>query len=1610
MRLVIDLQSCQGADPAHARFHLAEALALVRLAAGHEVWLLLNGRMDVAIESIRRAFDGLLPQERIAVFDLPQHSDEPWWRRAAEQVREGAAAALQPDLLYVPDVLGSAYPAALTSITSLSDAFPTVVSLAPGDGGADPAWHRRAAILRNAALVLLTGGAGRARAAYGLDEGQVAEVALAIREGIDAGAAGAAGGAVVVHADAAQYETVLAAFVRIDSALRQAHTLVLAGAADQAAQKALRAQAKRFGMPAQQLHFVRDEDTGLDALYGKAAVVLCVGDAQSIAGLDALAHGVAVIAAQDSPLAALIGEPRALFATNDAAAIADVLDRVLAEPALRAQLAEQNRATGARPTMSVRARQLWDHFEAQYAAHAARRSTLAALPLRRPRLAYVSPLPPARSGIADYSAELVPELARYYDVDLVVDQDGVSDPYIAANFPLRSVTWFDAHAHEFDRVLYHFGNSPFHQHMFPMLERHPGIVVLHDFYLGNIVHHLCEHGYLPGLFRQSLYYSHGFSALADLVRNGLHAAVWKYPNNKPVLDQAVGVIVHARYPQQLACEWYGPSSVRNWATLPLLRGRRAGASRAQARQQLGLSPSEFVVCTFGMLGPTKRNTALLAAWGASPLAQDPHCRLVFVGSNDGGAYGREFLLELERMKCAGKAELTGFVDTERYALWLAACDVAVQLRSKSRGETSAAVLDCLLHGLPTIVNAHGANAELPADVMYRLSDDFSQEELIEALTRLHADPLRRADLAACASAFIEAEHAPAAAGRRYVEAIEGFAAGQGSVALCQELARTVPPAALPEVARALGANARPQGLRQMLVDISALVQSDYKTGIQRVVRSVLHALLEAPPPGWRIEPVYTSGAGTPYRYARRFTAGMLGITDWQLDDAPIDALPGDIFLGLDLATHWTRLNEGRLRQFRERGVQVYFVVYDILPILRPDVFLPNAEHDFKAWLPMLARVSDGLLCISRAVADEVAGYLGTLPPLDRRPLKLGYFHLGADIQASAPTTGLPPGADEILARLAQRPSFLIVGTLEPRKGHLQVLGAFEQLWAEGLDVNLVIVGKRGWMVETLAARLEASPQRGERLFWFENASDEMLLKLYAASDALLAASEGEGFGLPLIEAAQHGVPIIARALPVFREVAGEFAYYFDGPAPADLAAAIRAWLALQAEGRAPASKGMPWLNWAEATGQLLDCVLGQRWYRSMYESSAADVSALNTRASRQLLVDVSTIARNDLRTGIERVVRAQLYALLCNPPPGVRVEPVFLNLEGGQWRYRYARQYADRLLAGAGGALDEAPVQVAPGDWLYCADYNPDAVTGAAAQGLYAQWRQAGVNINFLVHDLLPVLRPEFFPPGAEQAHGRWLAAVAASSDRVICISRAVADEFRQWVQGRDGADVELAVLHHGADLGASAPNAGLADDAEQVLARIGATPSFLMVGTVEPRKGHLQALAAFDALWAAGSEAQLVVVGKEGWSGLPDSQRRTIPQIVERLRKHPELGRRLIWLEGISDEYLERVYAAAACLLVPSEGEGFGLPLIEGAGHGLPILARDLPVFREVAGEHASYFAGTGADQLAGAIREWLALHAAGKAPASAGMRWRSWGDNARDLVDILEGRTAPA
>ncbi|WP_440998040.1 glycosyltransferase [Arhodomonas sp. SL1] len=833
-----------------------------------------------------------------------------------------------------------------------------------------------------------------------------------------------------------------------------------------------------------------------------------------------------------------------------------------------------------------------------------READAAVRPGGRPRLAYVSPLPPQRSGIADYSAELIPELARYYEVELVTEYPEVDAARLTANFPIRSPQWFDTNAHRFDRIVYQMGNSHFHAGMVELLARHPGTVVLHDFYLGHMYAARGELG-APLVYR-----THGYTGLLRLREGGEQDALWSLPFNREVVDTAAGVVVHSAHARDLGTQWLDPEVARRWAVIPHLRRVPADEDRRAARQRLGIDEDVLLVCSFGNLGATKLNHRLLQAWRSGGLAREG-ARLAFVGGVSHSDYTNRVLDEVKAAGAAQSISVTGYLDAEQYGDWLAAADVAVQLRTSSRGESSGAVLDCLARGLATVVNDHGSAAEFPDDVVCKLPADFTDTQLADALRGLLENAGERREFGERGRAFLRAHCHPERIGRLYRDAVEAFHARapvlreRRLVAAIQRLTGGAPDeAALRGAAQSLAALVRP-AQRQLLVDASAIRRHDLGTGIQRVVRAQIRALVEDPPTGYRIEPVFLADSGDHYRYAHPYTCDLLGLPRAGAGERPVEVRPGDLFLAADFDREGAlqACHNGILERWRRRGVGIYFSVYDILPATHPRWFPRDNDRAHARWLQAVARVADGLIAISETVARETRDWLAAHGLKREDDLHLGYARLGAELDGgNTGDAGATTLDDRLLQRLRDGITITMVGTIEPRKGHLQTLEAFERLWTDGEAVNLVIVGGEGWMglpdserrnIPETVQRLRGHPQNGERLHWLAGISDADLEAVYAASDALLAASEGEGFGLPLVEAANHGLPIIARDIPVFREVAGDDNAWFFNAADGDaMAGSLRAWLARYRAGTHPVSDGVERLRWSDNVERIKGLLTG----------------------------------------------------------------------------------------------------------------------------------------------------------------------------------------------------------------------------------------------------------------------------------------------------------------------------------------------------------------------------------------------------------------------------------
>ncbi|MBS3895451.1 glycosyltransferase family 1 protein [Silanimonas sp.] len=333
------------------------------------------------------------------------------------------------------------------------------------------------------------------------------------------------------------------------------------------------------------------------------------------------------------------------------------------------------------------------------------------------------------------------------------------------------------------------------------------------------------------------------------------------------------------------------------------------------------------------------------------------------------------------------------------------------------------------------------------------------------------------------------------------------------------------------------------GRRRVLVDISEVIRLGANTGIQRVVRNYCAGLLRlaAETRQFDVEPIHWTPDGI--RYARNYCRDRFGV-HLPGDDDLVDVRQYDLAFMVD-SSWWSPERFASFhRDIQERSGEVVWMVYDLVPVQTPQYCDPGMPPAFRAWLDYVVATADGCICISRATEVDLLAYVADTNIARKRPLWSRHVHLGSDLES-----GASPAPDHAVIGLVERLQpggyAVALSTVEPRKRYDTILRAFENLWRDGHRLSLVIVGKQGWNVEALANELRGHAEYGRRLHWLESASDGDVKALLASSRCLIQASALEGFGLAVVEAGSMGVPLLLSDIPVFREIAGGEAAYFE---------------------------------------------------------------------------------------------------------------------------------------------------------------------------------------------------------------------------------------------------------------------------------------------------------------------------------------------------------------------------------------------------------------------------------------------------------------------------------
>ena len=804
------------------------------------------------------------------------------------------------------------------------------------------------------------------------------------------------------------------------------------------------------------------------------------------------------------------------------------------------------------------------------------------------KLAYISPLPPEKTGISKYSSELLSFLSEFYDIYCVsTSNSSMSLADKSVTYSLISKEDFKKTFHKYDRVLYHFGNSEFHLPYFELLENFPGVVVLHEVFLDGLSALRNDHF-------QSLFDSHGASSNYALYSHELTQKnnFVRYPCSLEQVDQSLGLIVHSRFAKELLIKWYGEEVSRKCLIVPFPKASKIGDTAAERQE----SHDDILICSFGYLGLGKMNLFLFDAWSHSIFSRS---KLVFVGPSGDEDYAEELKKKVNESGKSDRVIFTGWVSEEDYKYWLGIATVGVQLRMCSRGETSASIFDCFANGVPVIANSHGDIIDFPEDVVYKLKGEPSISELAEALELLTDNSALRSKMKANAVKYLANSHSPKDCAKKYFSAIEGFYS-QNHHNLPLKISRLnnsnifQTENQLDCFVNALLRTCLPSyRTKTIYIDVSEIVRGDIRTGIQRVVRNMLRAFAEnnVGYNGLRIEPVYTTKNANQYFCAGAFLTRFLGLP-YTLDDKPIEPKTGDIFLGLDLQPTLTPRRKKLLMEMDSRGIRIQFVVYDILPLTHREYFSPGVYNHFFNWFETIS-LFEKLLCISENTKKEVERFLKVFFPERMKRIKLRSFLLGNEITETDASKGQPKEAEIIRKLMKENNLFVMVGTIEPRKGHKELLRVFNVLWNEGETAAILFIGKIGWEVDDLIKEIQKNEMFGSRLFWLDNCSDEFLLEIYKEASGLLVSSIAEGYSLPIVESQNFGMPVFARDIPVFREIGhiNKNITFYKGGEPEDIARQFLEWKSSLNGRNRREKKDSKTICWKKATKDLQKIII-----------------------------------------------------------------------------------------------------------------------------------------------------------------------------------------------------------------------------------------------------------------------------------------------------------------------------------------------------------------------------------------------------------------------------------
>ena len=304
---------------------------------------------------------------------------------------------------------------------------------------------------------------------------------------------------------------------------------------------------------------------------------------------------------------------------------------------------------------------------------------------------------------------------------------------------------------------------------------------------------------------------------------------------------------------------------------------------------------------------------------------------------------------------------------------------------------------------------------------------------------------------------------------------------------------------------------------------------------------------------------------------------------WALAGRPLSVRPGDVLLLPDHVAHMGLA--AAAERARQAGARIVLTLHDLIAVSHPQFFQESTARQFRSWLTAIFPHLDAIVAISQTTCREARRLMQEEPAFAGVPCD--WFRLGTRLDMAH--------ANGFVRRELRRhfggdgpAPYLCVCTFEPRKNHALLLDAWDILWRSHPRAQLCLAGRVGWKCEGLLERIRRHPRWRQELHVFHDLSDTELDYCYRHAKAFVFPSLVEGFGLPLAEALQYGLRVLASDTPVHREVGGTFCAYF----PPDDARRLAALLAAVESGRPfegvrAAAEFTP-TDWHDSTRELLE--------------------------------------------------------------------------------------------------------------------------------------------------------------------------------------------------------------------------------------------------------------------------------------------------------------------------------------------------------------------------------------------------------------------------------------